>query len=354
MPDNSIQNYVLSQRGRARVDFLGSLGQQAHALELAADEFALTNVPAEADEADTIEELHATIGPVMQQSRAFRVFRLIRDWQLAQHGLIAMQAFDEVREALEPALEALQQGPTRIIRNAALEAPDYWDGYEFHRSSGGWDGHDYMGFVHGEIIHRRMVGDAFAGVIMQQREEAARMAVSNSPSRILELGCGSGQYTIGIARACPDAEIWACDLSHRQLEQAQRRANAVDLHWNLLQAAAEDTGLDADRFDLVTSYAMFHELPVEAMRATLREARRVLRPGGKLFVADVTPYHVLDAYRRWKADLLNYVQGGDPFWRAYATSDLAALAKAEGFNPASWAAPADTLYPFILEATNPV
>ena len=118
------------------------------------------------------------------------------------------------------------------------------------------------------------------------------MAPVSDPAKILELGCGSGQYTLGLAAAFPDAQLWACDLSRRQLEQAQRKANYHGYRWHLFQAAAEDTGLDADQFDLVTSYAMFHELPVHAMQATLAEALRILKPGGIVFIADVTPYHV--------------------------------------------------------------
>jgi SAM-dependent methyltransferase len=353
MPEQSVENYVLSQRGRARVEFLSELGRQGQMLETEADKFAAGQLDDTASTEATLEQLHEQLRPVMQAEESFRLFRLIREWQLTQHGRIAIEAFDEIRGSLEPELKALEQGPTAISYAASLTPPDYWGGYEFHRSEGGWDGHDFMGFVHGEIIHRRMVGDAFAGIIMRQRATAAELATRHAPARLLELGCGSGQFTIGLANACPAAEIWACDLSPRQLEQAQRRANARQLSWQLVQAAAEDTGLPAAHFDLVSSYAMFHELPIDAMRATLTEAMRVLKPGGHLFVADVTPYHVQQPYKRWKADLLNYVQGGDPFWRAYATTDLAALATEAGFEQADWSAPDGEIYPFILAATKP-
>jgi len=277
----------------------------------------------------------------------------VREWQLVKHGQIAMDAFDEIRRELEPSLKALQQGATRIDYATDLNPPAYWDGYEFHRSAGGWDGHDYMGFVHGEIIHRKMVGDTYAGVIMRQRADTAKAAPIESPEKILELGCGSGQYTTGLAAAFPNAELWGCDLSTRQLEQAQRRANHAGLHWHLFQAAAESTGLEADQFDLVTSYAMVHEQPADAIRATLEEAFRILKPGGIVFVADVTPYHVQDHYHRWKADLLNNIQGGDPYWREYAGSDLAVLARDAGLSDASWAASNEQQYPFILTARKP-
>ena len=87
-----------------------------------------------------------------------------------------MDAFDEIRADIEDQLKALQTGPTTIQYANDLQAPDYWEGYEFHKSTGGWDGHDYMGFVHGELCHRRMVDSAFAGMVLAVRAATTRMA----------------------------------------------------------------------------------------------------------------------------------------------------------------------------------
>jgi len=274
----------------------------------------------------------------------------MRDWTLAQHGWIAMDAFDEIRRDIEPALLALQSGPTEIRYTQELKAPEYWDGYEFHRSAGGWDGHAYMGFVHGELCHRRMVDGAFAGIVLAVRAATAKLAPVENPEKILELGCGSAQYTMGIAEAYPNSEIWACDLSPRQLEEAQRRANERGLKWNLFQAAAEDTGLDTEQFDLVTSYAMFHELPTRVAGAVLHEAHRLLKQGGCILIGDVKAYHAFDAFDRWKTDFWNQVHGGDPFWREYGTTNLGVMAEDAGFSNARWFGVGESQYPFVLLA----
>jgi SAM-dependent methyltransferase len=275
---------------------------------------------------------------------------MLREWQLERHGGLAMEAFEEIREDVEPGLKALQRGPTSIEYDPDMRAPDYWDGHEFHRSTGGWDGHDFMGFVHGELIHRKMVGDAHAGVILQQRADVAKMPPLDNPARILEMGCGSGQYTQGIAVAWPDAEVWGCDLSPRQLEEAQRRANRQGLCWHLFQAPAEETGLADAQFDCVTSYAVFHELPVDVQRAVLAEAYRLLKPGGYALMADIKAYHVQSPYERWKADFWNQLHGGDPYWRGYATTDQAKLASEVGFADAQWFGVGENQYPWVLLA----
>jgi len=231
-----------------------------------------------------------------------------------------------------------------------LAAPDYWDGYEFHKSEGGWDGHDYMGFVHGELIHRRMVNPNFAGLIYATRKSVAEAAPVTHPARILEIGCCSGQYTQGVAEVFPEAEIWACDLSIRQLEQAQRYANEHGLDWHLFQADGEATGQAEDSFDLVTSYAMVHETPLATTTAILAECLRVTRPGGYTVIGDVKAYRAFDRYERWKNDYWNQLHGGDPYWREYATADLAELARNVGFSEARWEGLGPNQYPFVLIA----
>lgn len=343
-------DYSLHQRGRASIDFLSDLRGLSDRFEARADQRAYDGGLDPRQLPDDPEKLQAQVAPILEADPEFRVLRMCRDWTLEQHGQVAMDAFDEIRADIEDQLKALQTGTTTVAYADNLAAPDYWEGYEFHKSAGGWDGHDYMGFVHGELIHRRMVNPSFAGMIYAVRKSVAEAARVSNPKKILDVGCCSGQYTQSIAEVFPDSELWACDLSARQLEQAQRYANEHKLAWKLFQAAGEDLGLDDEQFDLVTSYAMFHELPISASRANLQEYLRVLKPGGYAVVGDVKAYHAYDNYDRWKADYWNQVHGGDPFWREYASTNLADLALEAGFADAQWQGLGERQYPFVLIA----
>lgn len=343
--------YDLHQRGRAAIDFLADLRTHSDRFEERTDERAANGTINIELLPNDVVELSEVLTPVLERDPEFRILRLCRDWTLEEHGDIAMRAFEEMRSEIEPELNKLNAGPAELAIDESLQAPEYWQDFEFHKSEGGWDGHDYMGFVHGELIHRRMVNPTFAGIIYAVRKSVAEKAAEFvQPEKVLEVGCCSGQYTQGLAEVFPAAELWACDLSVRQLEQAQRYANELGLHWHLFQAAGENLGVDGGQFDLVTSYAVFHELPAEAQLAHLREYLRVLKPGGYAVVGDVKAYRAYSNYDRWKNDYWNYIHGGDPYWRSYANGNLADMALEGGFAEASWEGLGEHQYPFVLIA----
>lgn len=94
-------------------------------------------------------------------------------------------------------------------------------------------------------------------------------------SKVLELGCGTGNYIFALEAAVGCA-CWGIDRSRDMLAQARARAGGVDL------ATADATRLDfADAsFDLVFSVDVIHH--VDAKQDFYDEAYRVLRPGGKI------------------------------------------------------------------------
>jgi ubiquinone/menaquinone biosynthesis C-methylase UbiE len=98
--------------------------------------------------------------------------------------------------------------------------------------------------------------------------------------RMLDLGCGTG-FLIRLALGLFD-EIHGVDITPAMLERVDTSSGKVFLH----QAPAENVPLPDASFDLVTSYSFLHHL--EDYQRVLREAHRLLRPGG-LFYADLEP-----------------------------------------------------------------
>ena len=105
---------------------------------------------------------------------------------------------------------------------------------------------------------------------------AARVAGAR-PRRVLETAAGTGILTRALARALPSAEIVATDLNQPMLDFAARQEGTAGIVWR--QADALKLPFDDGTFDAVACQfgAMF--FPDRA--AGYREARRVLRPGGR-------------------------------------------------------------------------
>jgi SAM-dependent methyltransferase len=348
----SAMNYHLRQRGRAGIDFKNALMIGMGGLQARADRAVEAAGLDDASLADDLDARHRQIAPVLAADPAFRALVNVRKYALRFHGDTAASAFDEVRAEIEPMLKSLQQGGSTLTpAGENFRPPAYWEGLDFHGTTGGWDGHDYMGFVHGELIFFRQLA---ANVdLLEQRRSAVRALGDRRYARILELGCSSGPFTRVLAEMQPQAEIHACDLSLRQLEQAQRNGNALGAAWRLFQAAAESTGMPDEHFDLVASYALFHELPTGVAEDILRESWRVLAPGGDLLMADVRQYYTMTKYEAWKNDFFNHIHGWDPFWRGYCTTDFGDLARRVGLVDVEWRGLGPKQYPFVLTARKP-
>ena len=253
---------------------------------------------------------------------------------------------------MQPGLDALTNGSAELHLDPGMNAPAYWKNVEFHRTEGGWDGHDYAGYIHGEIVHRKMVDAIFPGGIFKQRKAVASRAPKDHYDRILDMGCSTGHFTQALAEAYPKAEIAGVDLSARVLEHAQRVANQNGYAWKLYQRPAEATGFDENSFDLVASYILLHELPKKIVKSVFAEAFRVLKPGEDMIMSDVTRYADLDKFNVWKADY-GARFGGEPHWRASASLDLAEVAKEVGFVDVNASSDAPFSYPHVVQGKKP-
>jgi SAM-dependent methyltransferase len=345
-------DFELAQRGRASMDFVAELGLGGQALRAATNADA-KRAGLQADKlAEDLDQRVAQVEAALAGSKNFRTYGLIADWGSTNHGVIAIEAFEQVRPSLAPRLAALRQGPCTLEVKPGYEPPDYTRGVEFHRTTGGWDGHEYMGFVHGELIHKHYVYKTFPGDIFAQRRRVLDELPSREFARVLEIGASSAHYTRMIQDKFPRARITGVDTSIRFLEQAQRVANEHGWPWRLIVAPGEDTGLPANSFDLVTSYILLHEIPERIIRGVFAEAFRVLEPGGWMLMSDVTPFWAQDRlgefWSHWMA-----LHGGEPYWRESASLKLDEVCRDVGFVDAKTYGLDGRPYPWITIARRP-
>jgi ubiquinone/menaquinone biosynthesis C-methylase UbiE len=97
----------------------------------------------------------------------------------------------------------------------------------------------------------------------------------SSVSKVLEVGCGTGNYIVAVASLAGCA-CWGIDPSGQMLSRARERASQV--HFQL--GRAETLDFSPDFFDLLFSVDVIHH--VDDRPRCFREAHRVLRSGGKI------------------------------------------------------------------------
>ncbi len=100
----------------------------------------------------------------------------------------------------------------------------------------------------------------------------------SSGKRVLEIGVGMGADYLEWLKA--DALATGVDLSSASLKRAERRCKLAGRIPDLRLADAEHLPFADDAFDIVYSYGAMHHSPDTAQ--CIREARRVLKPGGAL------------------------------------------------------------------------
>ena len=130
-----------------------------------------------------------------------------------------------------------------------------------------------------------------------------------------DLGCGTGQLTESIAPFVN--RVVAVDDSSAMLGAARRRLasmNNVEVKSGRLESLPiEDGSLDAALLFLVLQY-------VPEPEAAIAEARRALKPGGRLLIVDMMPHD--------REDLLHEM---GHVWRGFSEEQIAALNNAAGF-----------------------
>ena len=103
---------------------------------------------------------------------------------------------------------------------------------------------------------------------------------------LLDVGCGTGTLTRLFAELEPKLRIMGLDADPVQIKQAQKRLTAFSNEISLQQGFAQSLPQEPQTFDLVVSSLFFHHLTTDQKKDALGEILRVLKPGGRLLIAD--------------------------------------------------------------------
>ena len=173
-----------------------------------------------------------------------------------------------------------------------------------------------------------------AGLHHRWRERAADLAAIGPGDRVVDVATGTGDLAVALAeRVGSGGEVIGCDFSERMLDLAREKAPALHFEW----ANALDLPYEDDSFDAAT--VGFGARNFSDLAQGLREMGRVVRPGGRVVVLEITTPQrpPLSTFFRLWFDRVVPVIGrlaGDPEAYTYLPSSVRRFPDARGLGAA--------------------
>jgi demethylmenaquinone methyltransferase / 2-methoxy-6-polyprenyl-1,4-benzoquinol methylase len=175
----------------------------------------------------------------------------------------------------------------------------------------------------------------------QRWRRAAVAAIVRPGDRVLDICCGTGDVAVAALRA--GGRVTGLDFSERMLERARRKSAEVE--W--VQGDALALPFEDGSFDAAT--AGFGVRNLDDLERGLAQLRRVLHPGGRVAILEITRPSGLLApfYRLWFDGLVpllgKLLPGGSAYTYLPASvrrfpgpEELAGLLRAAGFEDVRW------------------
>ncbi len=123
-----------------------------------------------------------------------------------------------------------------------------------------------------------------------------RMTVDNAAIKpgdsVLDVGCGTGEVALLAKKGTQAGKVYGIDPAPEMIAVARSKAVRKKLDVDFRVGVIESLPFPDASIDVVTSSLMMHHLPEELKGRGLAEVYRVLKPGGRLLIADfMQPSH---------------------------------------------------------------
>lgn len=144
--------------------------------------------------------------------------------------------------------------------------------------NGGWS-HDLMAWFIDIFL--------FRGQWRKLRQRTITLARIQPGEQVLDVGCGTGTLAMEVQQHIgATGRVAGIDPGTRQIARARSKATRRHLPIDFQIGVIEQLPFPDQTFNVVLSTLMMHHLPAGLKRQGLSEIVRVLKPGGRLIIAD--------------------------------------------------------------------
>ncbi|MEM7226839.1 MAG: class I SAM-dependent methyltransferase [Pseudomonadota bacterium] len=247
--------------------------------------------------------------PIQALAKAAPYFADLRGVERRRH------ARDGAELRSDEKLEDLKEDfPAYYLQNFHYQT----DGYLSRRSADLYDHQVEVLFTGAADAMRRQALVPLAAFLAERR---------SAETSLLDLACGTGRFLTFVKDNYPRLQVTALDLSPAYLDKAR----ALLAPWRGVDfqcAPAEASGFSDESQDVITCIYLFHELPRKVRGQIAREAKRLLKPGGRLIFLDSIQLGDMPDYD----GLLQYFPEAfhEPFYADYQRDDLEGTFAAAG------------------------
>jgi ubiquinone/menaquinone biosynthesis C-methylase UbiE len=131
---------------------------------------------------------------------------------------------------------------------------------------------------------------SFRGQVREMRQRTVTLARMQPGEQVLDVGCGTGTLAMDVARHVGrTGRVAGVDPGTEQIARARAKAARRHVPIEFQIGVIEQLPFPDQSFDVVFSTLMMHHLPAPLKRQGLAEIARVLKPGGRLVIADFKP-----------------------------------------------------------------
>lgn len=130
-------------------------------------------------------------------------------------------------------------------------------------------------------VHITTFGQAY-----RLRNMAADQALIKPGDSVLDVGCGTGEVTLLAKTRAKHGTVYGIDPAPEMIAAARKKATRKGLEIDFRVGVIEALPFPDASLDVVTSSLMMHHLPETLKVRGLAEVYRVLKPGGRLLIAD--------------------------------------------------------------------